>query len=403
MVDSNRALRRGRGSVLMVSYQYAPMVDGGAERQAQRLAEGLADRGRHVGVVTARYPGLPPFERVAGVDVYRVWTVPRPKFFSATFLPSLARFLWFRGRDYDIWHVHQAFYSAGVALVLAQLLGKRCVVKAAASGPFGDIARLSRASLGNWVRRVLPRADAVVSLNSELTEELLAVGIDSGRIHPIPNGVDCRRFAPPSIDQRARERATLGIPPHGTLVVFAGRLAADKGVDYLIDAWRRIEQKSAGESWTLVVAGAELAGNNYRERGERELSSARFLGKVSDVRPLFHAADLVVHPSLTEGLSNVVLEAMATSLPVVGTRIAGVRELIDDGITGLLVAPRNADALVEGLTTVLRDPDLRARMGKAARIRVEQRYSVDAMADAYEDLYERLAHTPTGRRPAGIN
>src|SRR2546430_13829433 len=128
MDHGNRALPRRSGSVLMVSYQYAPMVDGGAERQAQRLAEGLADRGRPVGVVTARYPGLPPFERVAGVDVHRVWTVPKPKFFSATFLPSLARFLWFRGRDYDIWHVPQAFYSAGVALFLAQLLGRRCVV-----------------------------------------------------------------------------------------------------------------------------------------------------------------------------------------------------------------------------------------------------------------------------------
>jgi len=376
------------------------MVDGGAERQAQRLAERLADRGRDVGVVTARYPGLPPFEHVAGVDVHRVWTVPKPKLFSATFLPSLARFLWFRGRDYDIWHVHQAFYSAAVALALAPLLGKRCVVKAAASGPYGDVARLRRAVMGKWVKKVLPQADAVISLNSELTDELLAVGIDSARIHLIPNGVDCRRFSPPSTDQRARERATLGIPPHGTLVVFAGRLAADKGVDYLIDAWRSIEQKSAGESWTLVVAGAEIGGNNYRARGERELSSARFLGKVSDVRPLFHAADVVVLPSLTEGLSNVVLEAMATSLPVVGTRIAGVRELIDDGVTGLVVAPRNADALVEALTTVLRDPDLRAKMGRAARIRVEQRYSVDPMVDAYEDLYERLAHTPTGGRPA---
>ena len=117
----------------------------------------------------------------------------------------------------------------------------------------------------------------------------------------------------------------------------------------------------------------------------------RSLAFLALVLPL-HAADVVVLPSLTEGLSNIVLEAMATSLPVVGTCIGGLREQIDDGITGLLVAPRDADALVRALTTVLRDPDLRAKMGRAARIRVEQRYSVAPMVDAYEDLYERLVH-----------
>jgi glycosyltransferase involved in cell wall biosynthesis len=106
---------------------------------------------------------------------------------------------------------------------------------------------------------------------------------------------------------------------------------------------------------------------------------------------LLHAADVVVLPSLTEGLSNIVLEAMATNLPVVGTRIGGLREQIEDGITGLLVAPRDADALAQALTTVLRDPDLRAKLGGAARVRVEQRYSSTSMVDAYEGLYERLA------------
>ena len=376
----------------MVSYQYAPMVDGGAERQAQQLAESLANRGRRVGVVTARYPGLRAFERVADVEVHRVWAVPKPRLFSATFLPSLARFLWFHGREYDIWHVHQAFYSAALALTLAPLLGRPCVVKAAASGPYGDVARLRRALLGKWVRKLLPGADAVISLNSELTEELLAARIDAARIRHIPNGVDCRRFSPPSADQRTQARTSFGIPPHGTLVVFAGRLAEDKGVNYLLDAWRSIEQNFAGEPWSLFVAGSELSGNKYRERGERELSSARFLGKVPDVRPLLHAADLVVLPSLTEGLSNVVLEAMATSLPVVGTRIGGLREQIEDGVTGLLVAPRDPDALVQALTRVLRDRDLRARMGGAGRLRVERLYSAASMVDAYEDLYRQLVH-----------
>ena len=378
----------------MVSYQYAPMVDGGAERQAQQLAEGLASRGRQVGVVTGRYPGLPAFERVGGVDIHRVWAVPRPGFFSATFLPSLARFLSFHGRGYDIWHVHHAFYSAGVALTLAPLLGKRCLVKPVASGPYGDVARLRGIWMGRWVTRTLRRANAVVSLNSELTAELVAVGIDFARIHVIGNGVNCRKFSPPTVEERRRARARLGIPPDGALVVFAGRLAEAKGIDFLLDAWRSIEQNVGTEQWTLVVAGSGLPGNNYRERGERALRRAMFVGKVPDVRPLLHAADVLVVPSLSEGLSNIVLEAMATGVPVVGTAIGGLREQVEDRITGLLVAPRDPDALVEALTTLLREPDLRVKMGKAARMRVQQRYGLDLIVDAYEDLYGRLVDEP---------
>src|SRR5690242_8222000 len=172
-------------SVLMVTYQYAPAADGGAARQAQLLAEQLAARGRRVGVATARFPGTASFERLAGVDVYRVWAITRPGRFSATFLPSLARFLLLHGQRYDIWHAHQAFYNAGVALWLARLRGRRCVVKDAASGPYGDVARLRRIRFGGWVQKELLRADAVVSLNSEMTEELRAVGIVPARIHCI--------------------------------------------------------------------------------------------------------------------------------------------------------------------------------------------------------------------------
>ena len=374
----------------MVSYQYAPMVDGGAERQAQRLAESLANRGRRVGVVTARYPGLPSSERLAGVDVHRVWAVPKAGRFSATFLPSLARFLLLHGRRYDIWHVHQAFYSAGVALSIARVLGRKCIVKAAASGPYGDLARLRRIRMGSWVRRALPQADAVISLNEELTQELLTARIDPGRIRCIPNGVDCARFRPPSAEQRREARSTLGILPQQSLVLFAGRLAEDKGVGYLLDAWRTIEQSSDGDSSTLVLAGAELHQGEFRNRGERELRRARFVGKVPDVRPLLHAADVLVLPSLTEGLSNIALEAMASGLPVVGTAIGGLKEQITNGITGLLIPPRDADALVRAVTTLLRDAALRSEIGAAARVSVERRYSLASVVDAYEELYDHL-------------
>ena len=377
-------------SVLMVTYQYAPVADGGAARQAQSLAEGLAQRGRRIGVVTARYPGTSSFERVRGVEVHRVWAIPRPGRFTATFIPSLTRFLMIHSRRYDIWHAHQAFYNAGVALSLARVFGKVCVVKDAASGPYGDLARLGRVRLGNFVRKALLRADAVISLNAEMTQELLAAGIDPTRIQRIPNGVDCEQFSPPSPEQRQQARADLGIPPGAALVLYAGRLAEDTGTRFIIEAWRIIEQRLPHEPWTLIVAGDELGAGEYRKRGERELRSARFVGKVPDVRPLLCAADVLVRPSLTEGMSNVVLEAMASGLPVVGTRTGGLREQIEDGVTGVLAAPGDSDGLANALVTLLRDEPRRLSMGSAGRKRVETGYSLTSVVDAYEDLYDRL-------------
>jgi glycosyltransferase involved in cell wall biosynthesis len=380
-----------RPSVLMVTYQYAPAADGGAARQAQTLSEALVQRGRRVGVVTARFPGTASFERVAGVEVHRVWAIPRPGRFTASFIPSLSRFLLLHGRRYDIWHAHQAFYNAGVALGLARLVRRRCIVKDAASGPYGDISRLRRIWLGDWLRRRLVRADAIISLNDEMTAELLAAGVAAPRIRRIPNGVDCRRYCPPSPQQRSDARQELGIDQDCRVVLYAGRLAEDTGTRFILDAWRLLEQKFPASPWTLLVAGDELGpANTYRARSERELHTARFLGKVLNVQPLLWSADVLVRPSLTEGMSNVVLEAMASGLPVVGTRTGGLAEQVEDGVTGLLVPPADARALAGAIVEALADEGRRAQMGRAGRMRAERKYDLGLVVDAYEELYDTL-------------
>jgi glycosyltransferase involved in cell wall biosynthesis len=384
------SVKNPKPSVLMVTYHYAPAADGGAARQSQRLAEGLSRRGRDVGVVTARFPGSLPFERVGEVDVNRVWTIPKQGVFSATFLPSLARYLLLHGKRYDIWHVHQAFYHAGLAVRIARFYGKPCVVKDASSGRYGDIARLRRAWQGGWVVKQLRAADAVVTLNSEMTTELLEAGVPSLRIRHIPNGVDCRQYAPASPGQRARARADLGVGQNEVVALYAGRLAEDTGTRFMIQAWQRIEQTSFGKPWTLIVIGDELGVPTLQEEGERLLRRARFVGKVGDIRPFLHAADLLVRPSLNEGMSNIVLEAMASGLAVVASDTGGLKEQVDDNVTGVLVPAGDARALADGLTALLQDEPRRAKMGVAGRARVEVMYSVDAVVDAYERLYAEL-------------
>jgi glycosyltransferase involved in cell wall biosynthesis len=111
------------------------------------------------------------------------------------------------------------------------------------------------------------------------------------------------------------------------------------------------------------------------------------------------AADVFVRPSLTEGMSNIVLEAMACGLPVVATRTRGLQEQVADGVTGVLSAPGDSEGLAEALVELLRDRDQRVRMGAAGRIRAQRGYSLPSVVDAYEVLYDQLIQARDDGRP----
>lgn len=374
-------------SVLMICYQYAPAADGGAERQAQRLAEELAGRGHVVGVVTTSTRGAPRRERMGGVDVRRLWTLDRKGLVSATFLPGLIFFLLTRGRRFDIWHVHQAYYHYLIAVALARVLGKRCVVKTAASGPFGDIARLRVSKFGSVVLRALPAAHAVVSLNRGLSRELEEAGVEARVIH---NGVDTRAFTPATPAQRAAARRTWRLDSGTVAVAYVGRLAAAKGVDVLLHAWRMIESSTEGDHCELLLAGDGADAERLRAYAQKHLHRVRFAGRIANVVELLQAVDMVVLPSLSEGLSNAVLEAMAMGLPVVATNIPGLDEQVEDGRTGLLVPPQDAERLAGALRVLIRNREQRELLGRAGRGAVERRFAFPGIVAAYQDLYRDL-------------
>jgi len=154
---------------------------------------------------------------------------------------------------------------------------------------------------------------------------------------------------------------------------------------------------SAGS--TLILAGDGPNAGAYRARADAQLRNVRFLGKVSDVREVLRAADALVLPSLSEGLSNAVLEAMAMGLPVVATRIGGLTEQVEDRVSGLLVEATNPIALAEAIRRLLGDSDLRTRLGQAARRAAGQRFSIEAMVDAYDQLYEALSGRSLASEP----
>jgi sugar transferase (PEP-CTERM/EpsH1 system associated) len=246
-------------------------------------------------------------------------------------------------------------------------------------------------------RRILRRiayatADAVFTVSEELRSyHARQAWLPMERIHVLPNGVDTSRFVRRAGEgQEIRQRLGLG---DGSLVIGAvGRLVPIKDHMTLLQATEILISRGMPVRVLLVGSGPELA--NYQEfvAASPKLSGrVVFAGAVSDVAALLNAMDVFVLPSLSEGMSNTLLEAMASSLPVVATRVGGNPELVEDGRSGWLFEPGDVTALATTLERIGRASDLRQELGQAARRRAVQHFSLEGMIDSYRNLYVDLA------------
>jgi glycosyltransferase involved in cell wall biosynthesis len=236
------------------------------------------------------------------------------------------------------------------------------------------------------------RVDWVVAISRRIRDVLIAAGVDGERISVIPSGVDVARFRGTE-DVRVRvRRDEWGARSGEPVVLVVGALVARKGHAVLLRAARSLAAR--GLRPTCVFCG-EGRGRSELEGLAADLGvagSVRFMGWRSDVAPLLAAADIVVVPSLHEGLGVAALEAGAASRPVIASRTGGLAEVVLDGETGWLVPPDDPDALAAALEAALRDPEEARRRGAAAHARIVQEFQMERMGAATAALYRRLVH-----------
>ena len=370
-------------AVCMLSASFAPTL-GGTEQQCRLLGEWLTRAGVPLAVLT-RAGG-------EGTGLQRFpFPVHRLGVEGLGYALLGASWLAAYGRQFSILHAHQALSPALAALLAKRLRPRyRVVVKVACSGAWSDFRLAQDRPMYRRRMALLRAVDRFVVLNSESAAELEAVGLGAGRTCLIPNGVDVRRFVPAEPAERTGLRSRLGIPQGVPVALFVGRLERRKGVDILLAAWADLLRR--GTPPHLLIAGpgdAAAWGREANALGVRDRIT--FLGGRTDVAELYRAADLLVFPSRAEGCPNVVLEAMASGLPVVATDVTGNREAVgEDGKAGLLVPPEDPAALAEGVATLTASPALGREIAAAARERILERFDIDRVGAQYLSLYQEL-------------
>jgi glycosyltransferase involved in cell wall biosynthesis len=370
--------------VAMIIQAYHPVV-GGAERQLAALAPLLRARGVDVHVLTRHHPGSPRRETLDGAEVHRLPS-PGPRAVAAiAFTAGVVREL-VRLRPHVV-HAYDVRTPASAAVLAKPLTGAPVVCKILRGGVMGDLARLRGRPLGRWRwARYRRHVDVFVSISTEIDRELDDEHIPPARRAFIPNGVDTRRFAPADAAERERLRADLSLPTSGPVVIYAGRLAHEKRVGLLLQAWPAVHAHH--RDGLLVVVGDGPERDAVRAAAG---PGVRLVGAVDDVAPWLRAADVFVLPSTSEGLPNSVLEAAGSGLAVVATDVGGTRDVVHHGTSGLLVPVDDAGALAGALRRGLADPGLMQRFGRCGRETVVARFALDATADRLAALYRALA------------
>jgi sugar transferase (PEP-CTERM/EpsH1 system associated) len=367
---------------------------GGLENGVVNLVNRLpADRFRHAIVAMTE---VTDFRRRVARDDVRYVSLHKPPGSGVKLWPALLRT--FRSLRPDI--VHTRNLAPLEAVVPAWLAG----VPARVHGEHGwDVGDLEGSNRRHQITRRLyrPFVSRYVALSRHIQQYLhQAVGVPAARIAQIYNGVDTARFA-----RASQQRAAIPGSPFERssdwLLGTVGRLAAVKNQAGLIRAAAAActANPEVRERLRLVIVGDGPLRGELEELARREGMADRtwFTGARNDVDRLLAGLDAFALPSLAEGISNTLLEAMATGLPVIATQVGGNSELVSHEASGLLVPADDDAALADAIIALLTEPGRARQLGRAARAEVEAKYSLDRMVADYAALYEQVAR----KQPAG--
>ncbi|MHB1100131.1 MAG: glycosyltransferase family 4 protein [Burkholderiales bacterium] len=307
--------------------------------------------------------------------------------------------LFFRRERFDI--VHSTTPKAGMLCAMAGYLARIPIRLHTFTGqPWAELSGAMRwiAKAGDRVTVCLDTlcyADSLSQKNFIVSEGIAKH--DSIRVLGAGSlaGVDLSRFDPEKwVDSGKALREELVIPANHQVIAFIGRMTRDKGIDELIEAFGMLRRD--GLKCTLILIGPGETGDGSLSNSATDTTDPdiRHIGYSPEPERYLAAADIFCLPSYREGFGNVVIEAAAMGIPTVGTDIVGLKDAIVHGKTGILVPPKDSEALARALKTLLADDALRQKMGEEARLRVLDKFPANRVNQAVLNEYEKLHKCP---------
>ena len=252
---------------------------------------------------------------------------------------------------------------------------------------------------GNFIRHLVRRiylhtlsyTSKIIAVSDFVKKDLIHEGVPEQKIVRIFNGVDVDSFVPVPPEERDKWRAYITDKPVKRTIGLVGNLIEMKGLRYFIRALPLILEKHPDT--LVVVVGEGMLRNEMEAEVNRQGFSSRvkFLGRITELtRRIMASLDILVQPSLTESFGLTVAEALSCEVPVVATKVGGLPDIIEDGVCGFLIPPKNPEALAARVNQLLEDPGIIRSMGQAGRRRIMDRFSLSDTAQSYLELYRDL-------------
>lgn len=320
-----------------------------------------------------------------------LWTIPEKGAFDPRTFRALLNLC--RRENVAVWHGHD--YKSNLLGLLIQRFYPMKLVTTAHGWTNENVRTRVYYRVDN---HCLPRYDQVIAVSPKLQQHCRGLGIDENRLHYIPNAIDTGDYR--KLFNKQRIRWELGVPADQFIIGVVGRLSMEKGVDRAIDLINQLQYRYPNVRLHLVGDGPLREDLQQQVIKDETNGRVRFWGWQRDARRYYEAMDMLLLPSHSEGLPNVVLEAMAMNVPVAATNVGGVGELLDQGRCGVILDNADTTHWADHIEPLIVSQPRREELARRARKRVEEHYSFAQRMQRVIDVYGRVLDVPALRRAA---
>lgn len=362
-----------------------------------REAKQLQKQGHKFFVVACQHGGLPKFEIVEGIPVYRVSSITVPKiqyplpnlFQLISTIVKISRkhriqLLDFWGPNY-LTSIPILFLNKMIDVPITITVGGLPGINWFYGEKIVDLMGLIYSVL--LAKFILAQADGIRTEFLSMNKDLSRLGIPDNKVHVIYRGIDTGVFCPRS--GKRNRKTELRVNHNNVVILFSGRLEKVKGLDYLVEAIRHLVKEY--DNLTFMFVGEGTLRRKYEKMTQTICRCVRFLGFRSDVCQIMNTADIFVLPSISESAAISVLEASACGLPVVASKVGAIPEIIKDGVNGICVTPKNSYELAKALRKLITNLSLAKEMGKRGAILVRQSFSQEIVARKVAKYYQQFS------------